>query len=114
AVRVIVHISQPTVVNDIVQIDAKPSNTREPPPITPVNSLLSEKAVDKIGDSRFHSKYPRSPIITVEPRNKLTETVLTSRNRSLQSSSSVSVQTPVALEHSDPGFFEVRRFSLHK
>jgi len=53
---VIVHISQPTVVNEMVQIDAKPSNTREPPPITPVNSLLSEKAVDKIGDSRFHSK----------------------------------------------------------
>ena len=52
----IVHISQPTVVNEMVQIDAKPSNTREPPPITPVNSLLSEKAVDKIGDSRFHSK----------------------------------------------------------
>ena len=55
----IVHISQPTVVNEMVQIDAKPSNTREPPPITPVNSLLSEKAVDKIGDSRFH---PSSPV----------------------------------------------------
>ncbi len=52
----IVHICQPIVGNEVVQIDAKPSNTRQPPPIATVDSLLSEKAVDKVGDSRFHSR----------------------------------------------------------
>jgi hypothetical protein len=53
---VIVHISKPIVGNEVVQIDAKPSNTRQPPPIAAVDSLHSEKAVDKVGDVKFHSE----------------------------------------------------------
>jgi hypothetical protein len=50
------HISKPIVGNEVVQIDAKPSNTRERPLIAPVHSFHSEKAVDKVGYVKFHSK----------------------------------------------------------
>jgi hypothetical protein len=51
----IVHISQPIVVNEVLQIHTKPSNTQQSPPIAPVDPLPLEKVVDEIGDFRFHS-----------------------------------------------------------
>jgi hypothetical protein len=53
---VIVHISKPIVGNEVVQIDEKPSNTHQRPPVAAVHCLHSEKAVDKVGDVKFHSK----------------------------------------------------------
>jgi hypothetical protein len=53
---VIVHISKPIVGNEVVKIDAKPSNTRQLPPVAAVHFLHSEKAVDKVGYAKFHSK----------------------------------------------------------
>ena len=55
-IELIVHISQPIDANEVVQIDTKQSNTRQPSPIAPVDSLHSEKVVDKVGDFKFHSK----------------------------------------------------------
>ena len=81
----IVHISQPIVVSEVVQIHTKPSDTQQSPPIAPVDPLHSKKAVDKVGDFRFHSTWPVT-VITTALRNKLTETVptyLTIRNRFL-------------------------------
>jgi len=50
------HISKPIVGNEVVQIDAKPSNTRQLPPVAAVDFLHAEKAIDKVGYVKFHSK----------------------------------------------------------
>jgi hypothetical protein len=53
---VIVHISQPVIKNKVVQMDTKPADTRQRPPISPVESFHSKNAVDKAGKAESHSK----------------------------------------------------------
>ena len=67
----IVHISQ-IIANEVVQIDIKPSNTRQPPPTARVGSgvLYREKAVDDVGDFGFHQISPL-PMIPAVRRNEV-------------------------------------------
>jgi hypothetical protein len=89
---VIVHISEPIIANEVVQIDTKPSNTGQRPPIAPVDSLNSKKAVDNVGHFGFHQISPL-PMIPAVRRNEVQKQF-----------------TPVAFEHFDLGFSEGRKF----
>jgi hypothetical protein len=109
---VIVHISEPIIANEVVQIDTKPSNTGQRPPIAPVDSLNSKKAVDNVRDFGFHQISPL-PMIPAVRRNEVQKQFNISPDA--KSFSPVfnfgsGVQTPVAFEHFDLGFSEGRKF----